>query len=228
MAIKSTLTTEADFKGHMPVTEKTSALWRFDEAAPDDNTQLHDASPHGRHLSISGWSGTTASMVEGWQGRYIRINRTSPTTEKTYLKATNDGSFFSSLGEKIAVGGWIIPTTYSIAAAYSPIFNTRQGPGQPLLYISLISGRPRMMLYNAAGSLILDQSETAPFSLLNGGCYFIGAIVEVAKKTSQLVIYNRLTHASWIAPKRTFTGVLNASCKADIILGIEKRFIDLY
>lgn len=220
MAIRSILTTEADFKGHMPVTDKTSALWRFDESVPDENVQLKDASPHARHLIISGWSGTTASMIEGWQGRYIRINRTNPTTEKTYLHATNDGTFFQNLGEKIAVGGWIAPLTHAVTTQYSPIFNTRQGPGQPIFYVSLISGRPRMMLYNASGSLLLDQSETAPFALLAGGWYFIGAIIEVNAKTSQMVIYNRLTHTAWTAPKRTFTGVLNPSCTANIVLGM--------
>lgn len=220
MALRTVLTTEEDFRGFMPITERTSALWRFDETAPDANTQLKDASPHGRHLTIAKWNGTTASLVEGWQGRYIRINRNDPATEKTYLKAINDGKFFTNLGEKIAVGGWINPTTCSVAANYCPVLNTRQGPGQPIFYISLISGKPRMMLYSATGSLLLDQSETPPFALANSGWYYIGAIIEMNTKTSQFIVYNRQTHTAWTAPKRTFTGTLNSSCTADIVLGM--------
>lgn len=55
------------------------------------------------------------------------------------------------------------PTIYSVGNTFCPIFNTRQGPGQPILYLSLYSGRPRLMLYNSSGSLILDESVTPRF-----------------------------------------------------------------
>ena len=122
--------------------------------------------------------------------------------------AKNDGTFFSNLGDKIAVGGWINPTTYSVGQTFIPLFNTRQGPGQPILYLSLYQGRPRMMLYNSSGSLILDQSETPSFNMVNGGWYFIAAIIEVNAKTSQFILCNRADGTVWIAPKRTFTGTL--------------------
>ena len=63
------------------------------------------------------------------------------------------------------------PTTYSVGNTYTPIFNTRQGPGQPVFYLSLIRGKPRIMLYNSSGSLILDESVTPPFSFVNNGWY---------------------------------------------------------
>lgn len=49
MAIKSILTSQTDFTGEFPVSENTLALWRFNEAAPDSDTKLADASGHGRH-----------------------------------------------------------------------------------------------------------------------------------------------------------------------------------
>ncbi|GHV35195.1 hypothetical protein FACS18949_12660 [Clostridia bacterium] len=220
MAIKSILTTQEDFTGEFPVTSQTSAIWRFNESAPSINGQLLDFSKHGRNLTISGWIGTTAGLPSGRFGRYFRQNLTNPTTEKTHLIAANDGSFFSNLGDKIAVGGWLNPTTYSIGQQYSPIFNTRQGPSNPLLYLSLISGKPRMMLYNSAGTAILDQSETPSFTLANNGWYFLAAIVEVTAKTSQLILCNRADGVIFTAPKRTFTGTLNPSCVADIVLGM--------
>jgi len=220
MTIKSILTTQTDFTGEIPVTDKKAALWRFNESAPDANTQLADSSGHGRHLTISGWSGTTATLPNGRFGRFFRQNTNNPTTERTHLIATNDGTFFSSLGSRIAVGGWINPTTYSVGQTYSPIFNTRQGPGQPLLYVSLYQGRPRMMLYNSAGTLLLDQTETPTFNLVNGGWYFIAAIVSVTGNTSQMIVCNRADGTVWVAPLRTFSGTLNPACTADIILGM--------
>ncbi|MGI6121367.1 MAG: phage tail spike protein [Saccharofermentanales bacterium] len=220
MAIKSVLTSQEDFTGEFPVTEQTSALWRFNESAPDGNTQLMDSSGRGRHFTISGWLGTTASLPLSRFGRYFRQNINNPTSERTHLIAANDGSFFSALGEKIAVGGWINPTTYSVGQTFIPIFNTRQGPGQPILYVSLYQGRPRMMLYNSAGSLILDQTETPSFSMVNGGWYFIAAVIEVIAKTSQFILCDRSNGAVWIAPKRTFTGDLNQQCTANIVMGM--------
>ncbi len=220
MAVRSILTSQEDFTGEYPVTERTSALWRFNESAPDRNPQLRDSSSHGRQVTISGWSGTPAALPVSRFGRYFRQNISNPTSEKTHLIAANDGSFFSALGEKIAVGGWINPTTYSVGQTYSPIFNTRQGPGQPIFYVSLFQGRPRMMLYNSAGTLLLDQSETPSFSMVNGGWYFIAAVIEVTAKTSQFILCDRSNGAVWIAPKRTFTGTLNPTCTANIVMGM--------
>jgi phage minor structural protein len=220
VAIKSILTSQADFTGEFPASENTLALWRFNESAPDSDTKLADASGHGRRILISGWNGTTASLANGRYGRFFKQNINNPTSEKTYLQAVNDSSFFTALGDRIAVGGWINPTTYSIGQTYSPLFNTRQGPGQPLLYLSLISGKPRVMLYNSSGTLILDQSEPGAPAMANGGWYFIAAIIGVTAKTSQIILCNRADGTVWTAPLRTFTGTLNPNCAADIIIGM--------
>lgn len=220
MAIKSVLTSQTDFSGEFPVSENTLALWRFNESAPDTDTKLADASGHGRRLFISGWSGTTASLLNGRYGRYFKQNINNPTLEKTYLQAVNDGTFFLDLGDKIAVGGWINPTTYSVGQTYIPILNTRQGPGQPLFYLSLFQGRPRMMLYNSSGTLIFDQTESPSFSMVNNGWYYIGAVIERTAKTCQLILCNRADSNIWISPKRTFTETLNPSSTADIIFGM--------
>jgi phage minor structural protein len=220
MAIKSILTNQEDFTGEFPVTSRTSALWRFNEKTPDENLQLIDSSGHGRHFTISGWSGTSANLIAGRFGRYFRQNIVNPTSEKTHLIAENDGSFFSNLGEKIVVGGWINPTTYSVGQTYIPIFNTRQGPGQPIFYVSLYQGRLRLMLYNSSGTLIYDQSETATITLKNGGWYFIASIIEVNNKKVQNIICDRSDGATWVSPVRSFSGELNRECIANIIMGM--------
>jgi len=127
--LKYILQTKEDFTGEFPITVRTSALWRFNEATPDRNTQLTDSSGKSRHVTVHNWSGTSASLPNGRHGRYFRMNTNNPTTERTYLTAVNDGTFFSDIGNKIVVGGWINPTTYTIGNTYSPIFNTRQGLG---------------------------------------------------------------------------------------------------
>ena len=225
MAVKSILTTQEDFTGEFPITEQTAAMWRFNESAPDNDTRLLDSSGKGRHFTVSGWLGTTANLSNGRHGRYLRMNINSPATEKTHLIATNDGTFFSDLGDKIAVGGWINPTTYSVGNTYTPIFNTRSGPGQPILYISLFNSCPRIMLYNSAGTLILDQTETPSFSMVNNGWYFIAVVIGVTDKTAQMLLCNRADGMVWTSPVRTFTGTLNPSCVANIEMG---RHTDTY
>ena len=145
-----------------------------------------------RPAFINNWSGTTASMRCGQKGNYFRFNINNPSTEQTYLKVTNDGTIFAELGERILCGGWMSPTTYSVGNTYCPIFNTRYGPWQPIFYLSLIRGRPRIMLYDDTGSLILDESVTPSFSLVNGGWYFIACLIEPDNKTAQYVdVYKR-------------------------------------
>ena len=221
LAIKSVLAKQEDFTGEFQVTEQTAAMWRFNEAAPDSETALADCSGKNRRLIISGWGGNaTAALLNSRYGRYFRLNIVSPDTEKTHLIAENDGGFFSELGERIVVGGWINPTTYSVGQNFIPLFNTRQGPGQPIFYVSLYQGRPRMMIYNSAGALILDQSETPPFSTVNNGWYFIGAVIGVTAKTSQMILCNRADGMVWKAPIRTVSGDINPSCTANIIMGM--------
>ncbi len=220
MAVKSTLNRQTDFTGEFPAEWAKDGLWRFNEPGPDADTCLADSSGRGRKMYISGWSGTTASLRDGQKGGFFRLNINNPSTEKTYLKVANDGSIFANLGERIACGGWINPTTYSVGNTYTPIFNTRYGPGQPIFYLSLIRGKPRIMLYNASGSLILDESVTPPFSFVNGGWYFIACLIEPDNKTAQYVVGDRESGRVWASAKLSFTGELNRSCTADLIMGM--------
>ena len=220
MGLQAVLNTQTDFTGEFPAEYEKDGLWRFNENAPDADTMLADSSGKGRKMFVSGWSGTSAGFRGGQKGRHFRMNITNPTSEKTYLKVTNDGSVFQSLGERIIVGGWMNPTTYSIGNTYCPIFNTRQGPGQPIFYLSLIRGKPRIMLYNSAGSLILDESVTPPFSFVNNGWYFIACVIEPGNKKAWYVIGDRESGAVWVSAALPFTGELNRSCTADLIMGM--------
>ena len=220
MALKTILNQQTDFTGEFPVEWAKDGLWRMNESAPDENNNLLDSSGAGRPAFINNWSGTTASMRSGQKGNYFRFNINSPATEQTYLKVANDGSIFAELGGRILCGGWMNPTTYSVGNTYCPIFNTRYGPGQPIFYLSLFRGRPRVMLYDDTGSLILDETVTPSFSLVNGGWYFIACLIEPDNKTAQYVVGDRESGTVWASEVFTFTGELNRSCTADLILGM--------
>jgi phage minor structural protein len=220
VALKTILNKQTDFTGEFPVEYAKSGLWRFNDVSVDENGYLADSSGLDRKIELVNYLGTTSSLQNGQKGRQIRININNPATEKTYLKVANDGTFFSEMGERILVGGWMIPTTYSVGNTYCPILNTRYGPGQPIFYLSLFAGRPRIMLYNASGSLILDQTTTPPFSLINGGVYFICMVIEPNNKNAWIVLGDRTNGTSWVSPTYSFTGTLNTTCTADIIMGM--------
>ena len=223
MAIKSVLKTQEDFTGEFPAEYAPSGLWRFNEEKPlesDGEYLLSDVSEKNRHAKIHNWTAPTAAMRIGALGRYFRQNTNNPSSEQTYLHIVNDGSIFANIGERIAVGGWLNPTTYSVGSVFCPIFNTRYGPGNPILYLSLYSGRLRLMLYNASGSLILDENLTAPIKLTNGGWYFVVALIEPTAKKAYYVLCDRSDGATWVSDAMTWTGELNRSCTADIIIGM--------
>ena len=220
MALKAILSKQTDFTGEFPEENAGSGLWRFNESDPDEDDELLDSSGNGRSFRIINWDGTSASLSNSPKGRQFRMNIVNPTSEKSHLQVTNDGSIFANLGERIVVGGWMNPTTYSVGNTFCPIFNTRYGPGQPILYLSLYSGRPRIMLYNSAGSLILDQSVTPPFNLVNGGWYFIAGVIEPNNKQFTYVIGDRSSGTVWKSEVLTFSGELNRSCVADLVIGM--------
>lgn len=220
MALKTILNQQTDFTGEFPAEYAASGLWRMNESAPDEDNALADSSGKGRNMVIVNWSGTTANLSKSPKGRQLRFNINNPTSEKTHLQVTNDGSIFANLGERIIVGGWMCPTTYSVGNTFCPIFNTRYGPGQPIFYLSLYSGKPRIMLYNSSGSLILDQSMTPSFKLVNGGWYFIAGVIEPNNKKFTYVVGDRSSGVAWKSEVLTFTGELNRSCVADLVMGM--------
>ena len=220
MALKTILNQQTDFTGEFPTKWAKDGLWRMNESDPDENNNLLDSSGAERSAFIHNWSGTTASMRGGQKGNYFRFNINNPSTEQTYLKIANDGSIFAELGERMVCGGWMNPTTYSVGNTYCPIFNTRYGPGQPIFYLSLIGANRGSCSTIPPVPLILDESVTPPFSFVNGGWYFLACLIEPANKTAQYVVGDRSSGVVWTSSKLSFTGELNQSCTADLILGM--------
>ena len=220
MSLKTILNKQTDFTGEFPAEYAKGGLWRFNEDAPDSDTCLADSSGSGRKAYINNWSGTTASLTNGIFGSYFRMNINNPSSEQTYLKVTNDGTMFSDIGERIIVGGWMRPTTYSVGNTYTPLLSTRGGTGNPIFYLSLIRGKPRLMLYNSSGSLILDTSVTPSFALENAKWYFIAAVIEPDNKKAWYVVGDKESGTVWKSSALTISGELNRSCTADLIWGM--------
>lgn len=220
MALKNTMNTQDAFTGQVPSSWGKDGLWRFNESEPDANTCTADSSGNGRDAYINKWSGTTADFKTGHLGNYFQMNINNPSSEQTYLRASNDGSMFSNIGERIVVGGWMKPTTYSVGNTYTPLLSTRAGTGNPIFYLSLIRGKPRLMLYNSSGSLILDTSVTPSFSLTNGNWYFIAAVIEPDNQKAWYVVGDRASGTVWTSSALTINGTLNRSCTADLVWGM--------
>ncbi|MFQ8872828.1 MAG: hypothetical protein ACLR7J_09210 [[Ruminococcus] torques] len=213
MGLKLLVNATEDFTGEFRKTANTQAQWKMNDSPSGDDTTLHDSSGHARNFTINGWSGTTASTRDGKLGKYFRFNTVNPETEKSHLRATNTGDFFTELGKRIVAGGWIYPTTYSVGTTFVPIFSTGSGPGNPLFYISLRSGRLRNMLYDASGTLIYDVIEPDPMEVVlqNNGAYFSGTVIDLKEKTVQSLVCDRSTGDVFQTEIRSFTGELNPS-----------------
>lgn len=220
MALKNTMNTQDAFTGQVPSSWGKDGLWRFNESEPDANTCTADSSGNGRNAYINRWSGTTADFKAGHLGNYFQMNINNPSSEQTYLRVSNDGTMFSDIGERIVVGGWMKPTTYSVGNTYTPLLSTRAGTGNPIFYLSLIRGKPRLMLYNSSGSLILDTSVTPSFSLTNGNWYFIAAVIEPDNQKAWYVVGDRASGTVWTSSALTISGTLNRSCTADLVWGM--------
>lgn len=220
MALKNTMNTQDAFTGQVPASWGKDGLWRFNEDAPDESICAADSSGNGRNAYINKWSGTTAAFKAWHLGKYFQMNINNPSSEQTYLHVTNDGTMFSDIGERIVVGGWMKPTTYSVGNTYTPILSTRAGTGNPIFYLSLMRGKPRLMLYNSSGSLILDTSVTPPFSLTNGNWYFIAAVIEPDNQKAWYVVGDKESGTVWTSAALEINGTLNRSCKADLVWGM--------
>lgn len=220
MSLKTILNTQTAFTGEFPTDKAKSGLWRFNENAPDSDTCLSDSSGNNRKMYINNWNGTTAALINGILGTHFRMNINNPSSEQTYLRVTNDGSIFSDIGERIIVGGWIRPTTYSVGNTYTPLLSTRGGTGNPIFYLSLFQGKPRLMLYDSTGSLILDTTVTPSFTLENAKWYFIAAVIEPNNHKAWYVIGDKTTGIVWTSSDLTINGTLNRSCTADLIWGM--------
>lgn len=190
---------------------------RFEALSGSGATRtLRDAADPARTWTLRNASAATAALSPGRMGQNLSLNRNAPTTEQTSLVAPHAPGMWPSTG-RILLQMW---ASLSLAQTYTPLISTRSTPGKaPLVYLSTMNdGRPRAQIYSAAGTLLLDQSETLPWpaQTYDWRCYLW--LVDLDAKTSQLAIIRRANAATWLGPVRTFTGEANPACEADFVV----------
>ena len=211
--------TRPDFSGEWAASGAT-LLQRF--TALNETTGTTRTLPDANGVDV--WTITnfasTAGLSAGRWGNNLSLNRSAPATEKTSAKVPYRAGLWPSSG-KLLFSVW---GALNFSMTYTPLISTRNDAARkPLVYLSTMNdGRPRAMIYDAAGTAILDASETAasiPWTQTVGTwvCYLW--MVDLTAKTSQIAMVKRDTGQSFLGPVRTFTGTPNAACTADFVVG---------
>src|SRR5699024_1284357 len=86
--------------------------------------------------------------------------------------------------------------------------------------MSLYQGRPRLMRYNNAVTLVYDIFATPSIGVVSNGRYFITTILNRTDQTIRNLSGDRSNGATWQSLVRNYTGLLNEECTADIGMGM--------
>jgi len=216
MAVGDTLArwdSRLDWAGEWPA-DGAVLLQRFEALnEPSGSTRtMPDAADPEATWTIRNYANTAALSAGRW-GNNLRCNTSAPATEQTSLTVPHFAGLWPS-GGKLLFKVW---AALSYAMSFTPIISTRNTSGKtPLVYLSTLSdGRPRAMVYNAAGAAVLDQSETLPWTPTAGEWVCFLWLVDMDARTSQLAVVKRDTGASFVGPVRNLSGTPNAACTAD-------------
>lgn len=204
-----------DWSGERPAAG-AQLLQRFEQIDGSGTTRTMPDAAGTDVWTIANWATSTAPSPGRW-GANLSLNRTAPATEKTVLRVPYRTGMWPASG-KLLFGAW---ASLTFAMSYTPIISTRNTPTrQPLVYLSTTSdGRPRAMLYSAAGTAILDQSEPAtsiPWTQTANTWIYYAWMVDLDAKTSQVAMVKRDTGQTFLGPLRAWTGIANANCTADL------------
>ena len=206
--------TRPDWSGEVPAAGAV-LLQRFEALVGTGATKtLPDVADPSKTWTLRNAAAATAGLSAGRWGNNLSLNRSAPATEQTSLTVPNFTGMWPSAG-KMLFKVW---ASLSFAMSFTPIISSRNSGVAPLVYLSTTSdGRPRAMIYNAAGTAILDQSETAAAMgwtpVANEWVCYLW-LVDLTAKTSQLALVRRDSGQSFVGPVRTFTGTPNAACTA--------------
>jgi len=211
MAVIAILTEQSDFTGEFPITDHAVGVWRLNEAAvaEDETVSFPDASAYGRDLVLVG---TDYALTKGVLGNAIRLNA---STGSCYLKAINDGTFFSPLYGRLVFGGsFRFP---SIPEGVVPLLATQKADTLPLFRLDLNGGKVNVMLNAASGATCFSSQEN--LQLQPDTWYFIAVTVDTVENTVQTVI-GCYTDGTWYtSPLRTFATAVNTASEADLLIG---------
>ena len=209
-----------DWSGESPASGAI-LLQRFSALTGSGATRaLADAATPSRTWTLRNASAATAGLTAGRWGNALSLNRNTPGTEQTSLTVPHFPGLWPSSG-RMLFKAW---AALSFAQAFTPIISTRNTSGKaPLVYLSTQSdGRPRAQVYNAAGTLLLDQSEPIASigwtpTALDWVCYLW--LVDMDARTSQIALVRRNTGQVFVGPTRALSGAPNAACEAAFEVG---------
>ena len=203
-----------DWAGEWPA-DSAVLLQRFEQVNGTGTTRTMPGAVSSDTWTILNYTSSAALSAGRW-GSNLSLNRTAPATEKTALRVPYRAGLWPATG-KMLFSVW---ASLSFAMAFTPLISTRNTSGKrPLVYLSTTSdGRPRAMVYNSAGTVILDQSEPAasiPWTQTANTwvCYLW--LVDLDAKTSQIAMVRRDTGQTYVGPARAISGTPNAACTAD-------------
>ena len=212
--------TRADWSGEADAAGAV-LFQRFDALAGSGATRtLADAANPARTWALRNASAATAGLTAARWGNALSFNRNAPATERTSLTVPHFPGLWPS-GGRMLFRAW---AALSFSMGFTPIISTRNTAGKtPLVYLSTHSdGRPRAQVYNAAGALLLDQSEPVASigwtpTPLDWVCYLW--LVDMDAQTSQIALVRRDTGQTFVGPVRPLSGAPNPACTADFEVG---------
>lgn len=210
----------ADWSGESPSAGAT-LLQRFETLDGVGATRaLPDSANPARDWTLRNASAATAGLSGGRWGNNLGFNRSNPATEQTSLVVPHFAGMWPDSGQML----FKVWAALNFSMSFTPIISTRNTSGAaPLVYLSTLGdGRPRAMVYNAAGSSVLDQSESVGdigwTPVANEWVCYLW-LVDMDAETSQLGLVRRDTGETFVGAVRSLSGAPNAACAADFEVG---------
>lgn len=161
--------------------------------------------------NIPDFSKSNHGITPGPWGSRLGMNLVNPATEKGVLSLPHFAGLWPSSG-RLLTGLWL---SQSYTMTFNPIMSSRAGT--PLAYLSSHSnGSLRHQVYSATGSLVLDQYETPTWGEGYRGWMWVGQLVDLDARTSQLAAVHWSGHLAWTSPVRSLSGAPNAACTSPL------------
>ena len=183
--------------------EQTGPGLYADEVDEAHEWELHTANP-----------ADNAPWTTGEWAHHLRLNIANPATTQSRLTLPHFEGLWPSEG-RLLMGMW---HRQGYTMAFNPLMSTRgSGPGHPLAYLSTYAyGDPRVQVYNAAGSLILDQRPNPPWGVGDTGWLWYGIYLDMDEGTAQLLGARHADGQAWAGPVWSLSGTPNAACEKDL------------
>ena len=185
-----------------------SALARFAELA--NAGQYADGVDTSRTWNLQGEDPQWYGMSNGHRGPRMQINGMDPEVEQSWVQMPYFSGLWPESG-RVLVGLW---AEQNYIMTFCPLLDTRNS--DPFVYLSTDNGgRPRHQVYDASGSLLMDQYETGLPWAQTADPSYLGMMVDGDEGHSQLFSVHS-DGRTWIGPQRTFSGTANFGAAADL------------